>query len=916
MKRMFGCFLRNGLIAALLLAVSTTAMAVDVREKYVFKGPFNMKTATGVEFSFDCDDAASVCRRYVYFKSGEGYYKVPFNVSGNGRTVVSVDRIDCLGAEGKVAGWENIEEILVSFWREDVTPVKWKASGLEICRKPYNAVVVMADAATHVFPRKLEACGMIPLFLDVKELDAGMLDGVALVVPIGNMGKFPKKAMEIINRFKSCGGVLLSSKERLAATTHRQLLQLLKDKIPELGEEFARKLAEDEAQRKKDAEAAARFPAFMLDGGEDEIRGIDCHVAYGPERVGNDPKWENWDENCRMLKAAGFNALNVNVARGGIVFYESKVLPMSPEVKTKGDSIELIKKACEKHGMKFIAWKVCFYSRVGMKTPEFEKWIADGRGALSADGKKSTEWLCPVRPENRALEIEALVELAKRGPWAISLDYIRYHGTTWCYCGHCRKAFEEFAGEKVSNWPKDAIAGGRLDGKWEEFRRRNITELVREVSRRVRAEAPGVKIRVDVFCRPNGNALSVAQEWDRWCREGLLDMVCPMNGMSGSTSKEGISDLLKIQIPASAGVPLVPTYYPSLMKRTGNADDFMNVIRAGRKAGIKGFCTFTFDGRLIEMLGLGEKKTSAREIKRVPVESLPLKCTSTETVKGQAPSLLPVGRKMKLVWNDEFDGDRLDDTKWGYRTNFWGRQAHWFAKPEDNSVEVKDGLMKMKLVKRPDGQFVSPQLQTGEIVWDGPHDPNAKGFWPLIKREKPKFMHRYGYYECRCRLQQERGWWSAFWMQAPMQGTCLDPRRAGIEHDIMESFHPGELIPHCFHANGYGADHQLFMCPRLTVEDSHYYSLTLDKTEFHVFGFLWEPDGYTIFIDGRQHGPKVGMGDGEEVSHTEEFLLLTTEAKFYRKNRMTGKASPDLEAAYAAGDAFIVDYVRVYDLAD
>ena len=27
---------------------------------------------------------------------------------------------------------------------------------------------------------------------------------------------------------------------------------------------------------------------------------------------------------------------------------------------------------------------------------------------------------------------------------------------------------------------------------------------------------------------------------------------------------------------------------------------------------------------------------------------------------------------------------------------------------------------------------------------------------------RPKFMHRYGYYECRCRLQQKAGWWSAF----------------------------------------------------------------------------------------------------------------------------------------------------------
>ena len=916
MIRRSKCFCRGGLISAVLLAMSMSAAAVDVRESKLFKGPFDMKTATGVTFSFECDNPIRVCRRFLYFKSGEGYYKVPFNVDGAGKTVVSVDRIDCMGEEGKVAGWNSIEEVLVSFWREDSTPVKWSASGLEVCRKPYNALVVMADRCAHEFPRKLEACGLSPLIVGADELDDSMLDGVVLVAPIGGKRKFPQKALMSFRRFRAHGGVLLSSEERLAAVNHVQLLNLMAKRLPGLNDVFSRKFAEHEARKKKEAEAAARFPAFMREGGDGEIRGMSCHTAYGPERVGGDPKWENWDENCRILKAAGFNTLNVNVARGGIAFYESKVLPMSPEVKTKGDSVELIKKACEKHGMKFIAWKVCFYSRVGMKTPEFEKWIAEGRGALSADGKRSGEWLCPVRPENRALEIEALVELAKRRPWAISLDYIRYHGTTWCCCGHCRGAFEAYLGEKVSDWPKDALAGGRLNGKWEEFRRRNITELVRETARRVRAEAPGVKIRADVFSRPNGSALTVAQEWDAWCREGLMDMISPMDGMNGASTPDELADLLKIQIPASAGVPLVPTYYPSLSKSTDNADNFMDLIRVGRKAGLKGFCSFTFDGRLIEMLGLERMRKAAREIKRVPVETLPLKCSSVETVKGQAPSLLPAGRKMKLVWNDEFEGDRLDDTKWGYRTNFWGRQAHWFATPEDNSVEVKDGVMKMKLVKRPDGQFVSPQLQTGELVWDAPRDPDAKGFWPLAKREKPKFMHRYGYYECRCRLQQERGWWSAFWMQTPMQGTSLDPRRAGIEHDIMESFHPGELIPHAFHANGYGPDHMLVQCPRMTVEDSHYYSLTLDKTQFHVFGMLWEPDGYTIFIDGRQHGPKVGAGEGEAVSQTEEFLLLTTEAKFYRKDRMTGRASPDLEAACEAGDAFIVDYVRVYDLQD
>ena len=296
-------------------------------------------------------------------------------------------------------------------------------------------------------------------------------------------------------------------------------------------------------------------------------------------------------------------------------------------------------------------------------------------------------------------------------------------------------------------------------------------------------------------------------------------------------------------------------------------------------------------------------------------------CARVASVDGKECSLLPKGKKFKLAWHDEFDGCALDAAKWGWRTNFWGRPAPWFAKPEDNAVEVRDGSLRLKLVKRPDGQFASPQLQTGELVWDIPHDPDAKGFWPLPARKPPKFMHRYGYYECRCRLQQMPGWWSAFWMQTPMQGCSLDPRRAGIEHDIMESFEPGEVIPHAFHMNGYGADHRGFHVPRRSDgisgrEHKRAQTVMLDKTRFHTFGMLWEKDGYTFYIDGRQHGPKVGTGEGEAVSDVEEFLLVTTEAKGYRQNRTTGKGVPELEAAFAAGDDFRVDYVRVYDLVE
>ena len=116
-------------------------------------------------------------------------------------------------------------------------------------------------------------------------------------------------------------------------------------------------------------------------------------------------------------------------------------------------------------------------------------------------------------------------------------------------------------------------------------------------------------------------------------------------------------------------------------------------------------------------------------------------CVKSAMVPGEAASLLPAGKKFSLVWNDEFNGDRLDDSKWSYRTNFWGRRAPWFAAPEDGAVEVKDGKIHLKIVKKPNGQFVSPQLQTGELMWDIPWDENRKGFFPLPGREKPKFVH-------------------------------------------------------------------------------------------------------------------------------------------------------------------------------
>ena len=165
-------------------------------------------------------------------------------------------------------------------------------------------------------------------------------------------------------------------------------------------------------------------------------------------------------------------------------------------------------------------------------------------------------------------------------------------------------------------------------------------------------------------------------------------------------------------------------------------------------------------------------------------------------VENHEPSLLPEGKEWKLVWNDEFDGDTLDETKWDFR-------LHLFHKPHPayttKGISFDGNSNLIMSVFEENGQFYSPQLQTGENFLDR---PNTDSEWPVAKFKEPKFLHKYGYYEARVKLQKQKGWWSAFWVQSPTIGCSPNPETAGVELDIMECFTPGIIAPHTIHWGG------------------------------------------------------------------------------------------------------------------
>ena len=263
----------------------------------------------------------------------------------------------------------------------------------------------------------------------------------------------------------------------------------------------------------------------------------------------------------------------------------------------------------------------------------------------------------------------------------------------------------------------------------------------------------------------------------------------------------------------------------------------------------------------------------------------------------KAESILPAGKKWKLVWNDEFEGTELDRTKWDFRLHMMQqRHSTWI---EDEGISLNgDSSVLFHLVKK-NGEFYSSQLQTGANFMDRPSEKpyTGKFRWPIGALAQPKFLKKYGYFECRCKFQKQPGWWSAFWLQSPIIGASRDPGQSGIEVDIMENFKRNGEYSHNMYWGGYGENKASgHSGPKFIAPDK--------INDWHIFAVDWSPDGYVFYVDGQET-----WRFNEAVSHTEQFILLTTECQSYRYD---GKASDELKSAVLP-DCFEVDFVRVYD---
>jgi len=182
----------------------------------------------------------------------------------------------------------------------------------------------------------------------------------------------------------------------------------------------------------------------------------------------------------------------------------------------------------------------------------------------------------------------------------------------------------------------------------------------------------------------------------------------------------------------------------------------------------------------------------------------------------------------KLVWSDEFDGEKLDYSKWGIEVNAFGGGNNELQLYTDRKENVR--------------------IAGGHLVIEARHDnPGIAGTTRQYSSGRVRTKNRgdwtYGRFEVRAKLPQGKGIWPAIWM-LPTEEKYGGWAASG-EIDIMElvghkpaqvlgTLHYGDQWPRNKYTGG------SFDLPSGTFAD-----------DFHTFAIEWEKGAMRWYVDGR-----------------------------------------------------------------
>ena len=189
----------------------------------------------------------------------------------------------------------------------------------------------------------------------------------------------------------------------------------------------------------------------------------------------------------------------------------------------------------------------------------------------------------------------------------------------------------------------------------------------------------------------------------------------------------------------------------------------------------------------------------------------------------------------QLIWEDEFNGNALDSSKWihdiGTGSQYgmwgWGNGESQFYQSQNTTID--SGIATITVKEEPNGIVDS----WGNLSYYSSSKITTKGI----------FDFRYGKVESRIKTIDGQGFWPAFWM-LPSNGSWP----CDGEIDIMEQWGNNYLTN-----STSGAAH-IGTCPY--SQSTHFYETSSSyissgsyADDFHTYSVIWKEDTITWYVD-------------------------------------------------------------------
>lgn len=292
----------------------------------------------------------------------------------------------------------------------------------------------------------------------------------------------------------------------------------------------------------------------------------------------------------------------------------------------------------------------------------------------------------------------------------------------------------------------------------------------------------------------------------------------------------------------------------------------------------------------------------------------------------------PVASGYQLTFHDEFDGDKLDTSKWGYQYGCFDpgqrSQAQYTDSPDN--VSVRDGYLNLTARYSPtktkwDGSQIPRTCKSGSTVYDAPFTSG------MISTKQSDGTVLYAapasgfYVEARIKLPTARSSWSSFWTTGSKKELGGWP---GIgEADIFESkgYDPDYLMSNT-HSPQAGNPKKSEQHQGMMHGDT-----ATSQSEFHTYGMLKTADAIEFYFDGQMtHRVKMSdiKGPNPFVDPDNNYILklnqmvggnyLTNAKDWSDKTYVDATKFADdykggADGTDFAGSTMYVDYVRVYE---